>query len=1203
MKKKEITCSAFHEACKKNWMIMKLCIIFVVFLQLTTFAKAQNQVVNLNLKNVSYYQLFNEIHRQTGLRFIYNTNQLEKMSKIDVQVDNKKVSEVLQDVLAETPFTFQIDQDVVMLMQREDEQKKGIKLKGVVVDAARLPLPGVTVKIKNSILGTATDGQGKFLLEVPEMKNLVLEFSFVGMETQEVKYIGQDSLYVILKESLQEMDEVVVTGYQTMRKSDVVGSMATVKASDIMMPAYTSIDQMLQGQVAGMVVMNTSSRVGTTPKITIRGQSTLLGNTDPLWVVDGIIQSDPLPFDVSTSMTEDLTTMLGNQISWLNPSDIETITVLKDASATAVYGAKASNGVIVITTKKGGKDGRVSVNYSHNSSLRLRPRYSDFKLMNSQERIEFSQEAFAAGFKYGSTPIADRSTYEGLMVMYLAHEISESEFTEEAKKLETTNTDWLDLLTRNAYSQSHNLSLGGGTNKISYNVSLAYSDERGIEIGNDSKKMSGRVSITVQPHERITVGAILTATSAKTDGFGPDVNPLNYATTTSRSIRAFDDNGDYSYYKLKSTYPYVNDLYLGYNILNELDNTSSESRIDNLNANLNFNWKILDWLEYQFVGGYEYGKTFNESYAGEESYYIANNYRGYLYGTVLPNSTEFKSALLPYGGELLTSDGETRGYDIQNKLLFNKTFNDVHRVNVMAGLQLRSTKNVNRSSTIWGYSAERGETVTAPTHPDNFQALNGQPLFGSSQWGIFQKMYNNSGWRNNSRTDNYLSIFLTAAYSYANRYVFNFSMRTDASNRFGQDQNRRFDPTYSLGVSWKIAEESFIRDNVDWLDQLNLRFSYGIQGNVVNSISPDLILSRGGVRPPWNEEISGIVSLPNPYLKYESTTSYNLGLDLQLFKGITMVLEYYDRETNAIIAQTVPLENGVENMNVNGGKIHNKGIEYTVNFTPFRTKDLAWTVGINASKNWNDVVATLEASNYDLRNAYLNGNNTYINSGRSINGFWSYSFAGLNPETGCPTFNYLGDEGLTGDPTEYLVYSGETEPYFTGGLNTRLRYKSFSLGVNFSLLLGKKMRLDNPYASMMNDLGQPYENLTSDLTKRWKKAGDEKHTDIPGLPITEDYKTGIELPDGSIAVSPLSAWALSDAQVVDASFLRCNQIMLTWNASQDICKKIGISTLSVSGTMNNVFVIASKRLNGFDPELNGKEVQPRIFSLGCSIGF
>lgn len=516
---------------------------------------------------------------------------------------------------------------------------ESVRITGQVTDEQGNPLLGVTVFAEGFSAGTATDGDGRYSLLVPGEKKFTLVYSYIGMLTRRIAYSGKNMINVVMKEDVTVLDEVVATGYQTMRKRDVVGSMAIVKAKDVMMPAFTTIDQMLQGQVSGMMVMNSSARVGTSPKITIRGTSTLLGNQDPLWVVDGVIQPDNLPFDISTSMTEDLKTMLGNQISWLNPNDIETITVLKDASATAVYGAKASNGVIVITTKKGGRDGRLSVNYTHNSSWRMAPKYSNFNFMNSQERIEFTQEAFGAGMKYLSEPIMDPATYEGLMRLYLAHEIPESKFMEEVRKLETGNTDWLDLLTRNSYSQNHSLSIGGGTDKVTYNISAGYSDNKGTEKGSDSRTMSGRINVTAFPHPRVTVSGSLSATSTKTDGFGPGVSPLAYATSTSRAIRAFDDNGDYNYYLRETGYRHAGrGTYLKYNILNEMNHSSSLSRIDNVNASINFSWRITDWLEYQFVGGYAYNKTYNQTYADEETFYIADNYRGYEMGSVVPNS-------------------------------------------------------------------------------------------------------------------------------------------------------------------------------------------------------------------------------------------------------------------------------------------------------------------------------------------------------------------------------------------------------------------------------------------------------------------------------------------------------------------------------------------------------------------------------------
>lgn len=358
--------------------------------------------------------------------------------------------------------------------------KAGV-IKGIVVEAGGEPIPGATVILKGTKTGVMTDADGNFTLPVKgQAKEFTITVSSVGMEPVTLKASVGKPVKVELKSNNMLQELVVETGYSTLPRKDMVGAYTTVKAEDVMMPAMTSIDQMLQGKISGMVVTNSSTRVGAKPSITIRGTSTIMGNTDPLWVVDGIIQSDPLSIDASSALTEDMRNVITNQISWLNPQDIETITVLKDASATAIYGSKASNGVIVITTKKGSAE-RTSVSYTGNVSVRMRPNYKMFNYMNSKERIQFSKEAYEAGARYLEEPIAQPYSYEGLMAMYNKHMISESEFARNLEFLETGNTDWFDLLLRNSVSTSHNVSVSGGTKKVTYNASVGYNLTNGTE--------------------------------------------------------------------------------------------------------------------------------------------------------------------------------------------------------------------------------------------------------------------------------------------------------------------------------------------------------------------------------------------------------------------------------------------------------------------------------------------------------------------------------------------------------------------------------------------------------------------------------------------------------------------------------------------------------------------------------------------------
>lgn len=1083
----------------------------------------------------------------------------------------------------------------------------GKKVRGVVKDENGDALPGVSVIVKGTHFGVVTDVNGNFELRVDGSNpKLALLFSFVGMKSKEVVVGGKDYFAITLEADVQALDEVIVDGgYQKLPRKDMVGAYTTVKAEDLNLSAYTSIDQMLQGRVAGLVAVNQSSRVGRAPKLTIRGVSTILGNTDPLWVVDGIIQPDPMPFDANSAMASDLSQMVASQIAWLNPADIETVTVLKDASATAVYGSKASNGVIVVTTKRGKAD-RMSLRYSVNMGVRFQPNYRQFDLMNSQERIRFSKEAYDVGVRYMKEPYPQLCTYEGLMRMLNMNMIDEETFKREVAFLETVNTDWFDLLTRNSFNHTHNLTISGGSQKTTYSASLSYTNNKGVEVGNDYDRLNVRLGVNAKLMEKLRLDFSVNGSLANTYGYGPGVNPMSYATKTARSLPAFDRNGERLFHTdLFNYYWNANPVDLSYNILNEMDNSSSRMKNNRLDASINLSYQVLPWLDYQLVTGVSYSANNSRSYAGERSRYIAQNYRGYDYGSEEVNSERFNAAMLPFGGELFTNDAASTTYTMQHKLVFSKTVNKIHRINAMAAAEIRSTTNSSTANTVWGYVPERGEKIMTPTPLSQLK-----PIGKSSpvDWGIFQQLYNGK-WSTQERTDNFFAFFATVAYSLKDRYVLNANVRNDISNRFGQDVNKRFDPTYSFGLQWRMSEEAFIKDYVSWIDQLSLRGTFGIQGNVVNSISPDLIVSQLGILPGYNEYYLGIASLPNPLLKWERTKTFNVGLDLQLFSGISMSLEYYGRRSNAIVNQDVAQEYGVTRMRLNGGLIRNNGVEYTLNITPFKRDNLVWNINVNVSKNWNR--AESEDTNYgatatNSSHFIAGSSDRLLKKGYPLGAFWSYDFAGLNPENGYPMFNNIAydQEDPTIDPTTFLTYSGQKDPYFTGGFNTNIKYRSVSLSANFSALVGGKKRLPNPYASFSEgNLPDARTNLSKVLNDRWKKPGDEAHTHIPGLWTDHtgnvDFRPG--LPDGNIP-SLYDMWASSDVQVVNASFLRCTQISLSWFMSQRLCKKFGATSFSASASVSNVFVIASKRFNGFDPEL-GNSVMPRMFSFGFNVGF
>ena len=1085
---------------------------------------------------------------------------------------------------------------------------------GTVVDDMGEPLPGASVVImkgKNMARGTSTGIEGEFRINVNlENGETELVVSYLGSKTKNIKLTSKVintalKIELVPDDAMLEEVTIVEDGYARLPRKDMVGAFTTVKADDIMMPAYQSIDQMLQGKIAGMTVVNSSARVGSSPKITIRGTSTILGNSSPLWVVDGVIQEDALHIDMSSSITGDMKELIGNQISWLNPQDIDNITVLKDASATAIYGSKASNGVIVITTKKG-TPGRISVNYNTNVSVRERPSYGIYDLMNSQERILFSKEAYEAGVRYQDTPLPQIYTYEGLMAMFNNRTITEEQFSSYLQRLEMENTDWFALLTRNSVSQSHNLSVSGGTDKYTYNASVGYQSNKGMEIGNENDQLTTRLSINSNISDKLSVNVQLNGSVRNSYGYA-GVNPYTYALNTNRAIPAYEENGDPTFYSSYYQYQYNTDLgghnQYSYNVFNELENSYSTNVGTMFNASTNVSYKILSWLSYQGTASFALSGNNSESYQGEKTSSVERLYRGYAYGSEEAGSAKYNAALMPYGGILKQANSQSVSYSTSHRLQFSKEFNENHRLNTMLGMEIRSSRGESASNTVWGYVPERGEILVTPTLPENFKPIGQDVNVG---WGALQSLYN-GGWNKTSTVTNYLSFFGIVAYSFMNRYVINMNVRSDASNRFGQDVNKQFDPTWSFGASWKIAQEPLVMKYLPWLEQFNIRATYGIQGNVVNSISPDMIVNYQGILSSYNEYYLTISSLPNKQLKWERTRTLNLGADIHLF-GITMNMEYYRRRSNAIIRQDIAEEYGMSSMPLNGGLITNEGFEFSANYTPIKGKNFAWTIGLNASKNRNRSETDDRTAKADelTHHDFLNGSSDRpLKKGYPLSAFWSYKFTGLDHLTGYPTFEHATYEDVDGngsvDPTTFLVYSGQSEPDFTGGFNTRIRWKGFNLGIDFAAILGAKKRLPNPYSTFTNgQMPDIFSNLSKELNDRWKQPGDEAHTNIPALYTSIVDYYNLNLPNG-LYDNIYSMWAQSDVRVADASFLRCTQISLSYSFPRKWCQKIKLSHITLNANVNNLFVIASKEWRGYDPEL-GYSIQPRVYSLGLSVG-
>ncbi len=1191
---------------------MKLTTLLIMFgvLQLSANVFSQQTNISLKMNDVSVRNAIDAIEKVSGYDFFFSEKEIDMERKISFDFSAPSLEMVVAEVFG-SAFKYRLVKNIVIVSPKAEKEDVGSQqkkiIKGKVVDNNGNPLPGVSVVVRGTTTGVSTDMNGEFSFELLAENDVVLSFSFVGMKTKEFTFKGQKDIKIVLEEEVAEIEEVVVTGYQKLDRKNTIGNYVTLKAEDIKIEGANNIADMLQGRVAGMVVTNSTARVGASPKIQIRGQSTLLGNQDPIWVVDGIIQPDVIPLNSRNGQTDDLKNIIGNQVSWLNPEDIETITVLKDASATAIYGSRASNGVIVITTKKTAKG---KTNHSYSGSMTIRPRatYDDFYLMNSQERLQFSEAAAKAGMITANSNAFQyqRNVIESLERMYIDGQISRNEFINQRANLETMNTDWLDIMTRTSISQSHNISLGSNLEKLSYRVSIGYVDEKGQEIFNDNKRLSVMATVNSQIHKNVRLNFNINGSLGNTTGAAGNVTPLNYALNANRAMPAFNEDGSRAILLYNNIYQnrIFRDSYLSYNALTEFEETSSKNKSTQIATTMGVEWNIIKGLSYKFNVNFILNRSERSIYRSERSYSIAKQYRGYDYDANLESviaSGEYDAAVLTNGGVLDSNYANINSWNIQNMLFYNNTFGGEHKINVMLGQEVRSSINSNYSNTIWGFYPERGNALIRPTAPDRIVPGSGNS-WGQGGFGVLGSIYDGRTALNEQET-NFMSIFTTIAYSYSDRYVANINIRNDFTNAFGLDVNKRIDPIYSFGIKWNVMNEPFLKDKMSWINGLDFSATYGIQGNSLTAKTPEMILVLQGISERYKEFYSKISSIPNPKLSWERTTNWNFAVNGRIFNLFNFSVDYYTRNSNAVFPQVIPAENGIELMDINGGMITNKGIEASVAFAPVLTKDFGINIGLNFSRNWNKGGKQTKKS-YQATEYLTGKTDGIIKEGYPLGAFWRYSFKGLNPENGAAMFNYMDvdPEEAFLDPTLVLDYVGTTIPYFTGGLNFNVRYKNLSLSSNFSVLLGGYKELPNPFAALganRNNAPDPLVNLSKELTKRWQKPGDELFTDIPAISREADL---FIVPGTSVAVASSTLWEKSTARVIESSFLRCNSINMTYNFNGVKVKKIGLNSLRVSLSVANPFVIANKRLNGFDPELDNS-VMPKSYSLNIGFSF
>jgi len=1061
----------------------------------------------------------------------------------------------------------------------------------VIADDDKQPLIGVSVyvsaddlkKAGSSLmsLGVVTDIDGNFSISVPSgVKKL--QCSYIGYTTLQIELKpGQTHYNIALQPSSTMLNDVVVTGYQTVERRKLTAAVAKIDISEERIGTVKSIDQALSGQIAGLSAVTTSGAPSSPVKIRIRGTSSLNGTQDPLWVLDGIpLEGTDIPSMESLKNIDDVQQ---SSIAGLNPADIADITVLKDAAATAIYGARAANGVIVITTKNG-KAGKTKINFSTRLTWSPQQNIDRLNLLNASEKVDLELQLMKSNY----TMNADKGEVYRILKRYNAIDAFKKDgwdaLSKEAQNdinaLRLINTDWNDILLQDAFSQEYNLSLSGGNEKATYYTSLGYSKEQ----GNIPNVSSDRLNLVMKANYKVNhilkFGASIFANRRKnssylaTDGF---TNPMFYARIANPYLTPYDKDGNYVY---DSDIQSGNSELL-FNTFEERQNTSNETTINSLSSIFDVELRFDDRFKITSQVGLQLDKTSREQIADQESFAMRLEHQ---------NRRNNGVSFLPKKGGF-DKNYENSDSQVTWKTMgtYRDTYADIHEFEIMVGSELRRTWATTLYSVGYGYD-RRTMTNQPVVFPSESQAF---PLHAKT-----------------NVENAYVSAFSTMSYSLLNRYTLGGSIRFDGSDLFGVDKKYRYLPLYSVSALWRISEEPFTQ-NAKWLDNLVIRASYGLQGNIDKNTSPYLLgkyqSNANPILPGNTEDMIVVNSAPNDKLRWEKTHSVNVGMDFAVLnQAISLSVDYYYRKGVDLIGlQMLPLETGFTSTNINWASMTNKGIEVGLSTRNIHTKSFMWTTTFNFAYNQNKVLkeAIRKDAIYPSREGYPAG------------AIFAFPYAGID-EHGQMTF-YNKETGKVESMKEFFKvqefgfgtynltskelrdkyeYIGTADSPYTGGFNNTFTYKAWELGINCIFNAGGYVRVQPSYSLTSFDRGQ---NTNRDILNRWTPEN-PKGT-MPALVDSNVDMDAYFFIDG--AVNP---YANSSLWVKKQNYMRIQSIRLGYELPFELIKKLGVSQATVALEGRNLFVFGSSYTNYLDPETMGNPYAqpiPKSFTFSLNLNF
>ncbi len=1056
------------------------------------------------------------------------------------------------------------------------------KVTGVVTSSEDgQPVTGVSVKVVGTNIGALTNVDGVFTITVPN-QNSRLQFTYIGMLPKTLK--AEASMQVVLDPDSKVLGEVVVTGMQKMDKRLFTGATSKVDAGKSKLDGVADVSRSLEGRVAGVSVQNVSGTFGTAPKIRVRGATSIYGSSKPLWVVDGVIMEDVTEVDADALSSGDAATLISSAIAGLNADDIESFQILKDGSATSIYGARAMGGVIVVTTKKG-KAGAPRISYTGEFTMRLKPSYRQFNIMNSQEQMGVYKEMEANGLiSFGRTYRAADSGVYGKMYHLINSYNPTTGYglanTQEAmygylREAEMRNTNWFDELFSNAISSNHSVSLSAGTDKAQYYTSFSFMNDpgwskqskvqrytfNGNALFNLNKQISVNLIGNAAYRQQKSPGAMNQHTDAVTGEVSRDfdINPYSYAINSSRAL-------DPNTYYLRN--------YAPFNIHNELANNYNDYDVIDMKVQAELKYKPITKVELAVLGAYKFSTTTQANRITDQSN-MAMAYRAMDDATMRdnnpwlytdpdkPNTKPF--SVLPKGGFYRETKYKMNSWDFRATASYNDVYANDHIVNVFGGMEVNNTDRSKSYFNGVGMQYDMG-------------------FLGDYDYRYFkQASEENSIYYSLDNTYNReVSFFGTITYSWKGRYTINGTTRYEGSNRLGKARSARWLPTWNVSAAWNAHEEPwFGKVFKDVLTHATLKGSYSLTGDKPAVTNSQIIIRSTNIwRPYASDKESGleVSRFANPDLTYEKKHELNLGIDLGFLKNrLNVTFDWYTRNNFDLIGPKITNgTKGVVTQMLNVASMRSHGEELSISSKNFVGKDFQWTTDFIFSH------VTTKVTSLDSRKRIIDmiTGSGFTKEGYAYRSLFSMDYRGLT-SSGIPTFINEDGDLVTSDINfqSYnlgnLVYEGPTDPTITGSLGNVFSYKGFHLNIFATYAFGNKMRLDPAFSSYYSDL----DAMPKEFKNRWTMAGDEARTDIPAI---ADLR---QIQSDNILQRAYNAYNRSTARVAKGDFIRMKEISLSYDFPQQWISYLHLNAVNLKLQATNLFLIYSdKKLNGQDPE-------------------